>query len=167
MFYFQILDYIDDYTFKNTFFILSKHDVIQTKRKRLLKYDSANLLLKRTPKFSIIEREDWRVYIETSQDYCELLKDYIELFLNEVSLERSHMGFINRRFILTPKHRISNIIFYYKSPQLMFEEIKYGNQNNNDHRMYHNISLCATYRLPRLQAAILKKHYPYAKALIY
>lgn len=167
IFYFQILDYIDDFTFKKSFFIISKHDSIQTRVKKLLKYDSAKLLFKRMPKFDDVQNENWQIYIETPRDYCELLNDYIEMLLNEVSLERAHMRFINRRFIKTKKYHVSNTIFFYKTPQLMLEKIIHDNQYEVDYKFYHNISLCATYRLPCLQASILTKHYPLAKALIY
>jgi hypothetical protein len=162
VFYYQILNFLNDDIIIKSFYCLSKHESIKKRRKQIIKKISNDKLYDRLYGFerSIL---NWNDFLENSNDYTEFLKDVIEVLLDEISLERSHSYFINKRFLKKDKYITTDTIYYHNNMNNMLNRFL----TNNQQFIKTNVLVCATYRLPCLQTSVLTKFFPHAKALIY
>lgn len=101
--------------------------------------------------------------IVSINDYISITNDFIEDILDERLLSRCDLL---KKFprIHVDKIVLSSTIYHYSCYQTV---IPVRVDFSSIQEFFHNIDVCSTYRLPKIQKRILIKNYPHAKALIY
>ena len=95
-------------------------------------------------------------------DLLLYLEDFIEDCLEEKLLTRCDM-LRPYPIMKVSSHVLSHTIFYYGTGHRLPTDINF----TETQLIINDVEICSTYRLGKVQRSILKKHYPYAKALIY
>lgn len=162
IFIFVISPYIDDNEFMKNVSFLCKSNLLNKRRKEINEFKCRSSLHKKLVSYCDTGLQSVQDAIEEPQDLSEIFKDLQEALFDEILLERSHMHHLHHHKILYKKHCTTQTILFFHNAYNI------GKIDFESHRkMHYNVMLCSTYRMGYIQKKILKKHYPYAKALIY
>ena len=158
----HIFKYLDNHDYIHKIWLFKTHidDHDNTRRTLIRKYSAKKLN----------ERLRFNYYIDglefspiiSKLDLILYLEDFVEDCFNEKLLTRCDM-LRPYPIINVSSHVLSHTIFYYGTGHRLPTDINF----TETQMVINNVDICSTYRLGKVQRSILKKHYPYAKALIY
>ena len=157
----HVLPYLTNYEYIHKAFIFEKLMNNHERRNRIRKY-SAYLLTSRINSKRYFDELIFAPIISPN-DYISLTNDLIEDVLDERILRRADM--IRRFPIIHMKKMVISSTIYHYAHYRTIRPIRVDFMSMQE--FVNDIDICSTYRVPKVQRSVLKRNYPYAKALIY
>ena len=154
-----IIDFIPESDIK-PITLVCNHINIEKKRKKMNKKKAMKLThVKIQNQFKSIPIDAIKELLNTPDLLLQSINYLKDDLLNEYSIP---FKTYNYRTMLMKKY-VSSFPIYYFNHNMLLEDIVF----ESNPKVFKNVYVCSTYRLPPIHRRMLISSYPYAKALIY